>query len=460
MTRVSTQLLEKYRTSAPRYTSYPTALDWVKESFDPAAYSDELRAAASHSDALSVYVHVPFCDAMCLYCGCNVIVTQRDDRVDRYLDRLELEFERVGATGIGARKVHQYHWGGGTPTHLSPDRMQRLHAAFEGVFGRSDDAESAIEVDPRVTSIEHLDALAGMGFGRISMGVQDFEPEVQAATQRVQSFELTRDLVEASRARGMDSVNIDLMYGLPHQSRAGFARTVQRVLELRPDRVALFHYAHVPWLKKHQNALDIEAAPDSATKLEIFVDAMEAFVDAGYVYLGLDHFALPDDELALAAREGTLHRNFMGYTTRRGSEMVSFGVSSIGEVNGCFAQNFHHEADYLRAIDRGGLATMRGHRMSDEDRLRRDVILGLMCNGVIDKQRVASEHGIDFDAHFAGELEALVPLRDDGLVELDTDALRLTELGQLFMRNVALPFDRYYAARTERGREGSFSKTL
>lgn len=460
--RVSAELLEKYRTSAPRYTSYPTAVDWKPESYEATGYADELAASAQRTDPISVYVHVPFCEQMCLYCGCNVVITRSTNRVDNYLDHLEREFERVGATGIGSRPVHQYHWGGGTPTHLSPERMQRLQRAFDQVFTRTHDGESAIEVDPRVTTLDHLDALADMGFGRISMGVQDFESDVQEASRRVQSVEQTRALVDGARARGMSSVNIDLMYGLPHQTRAGFRRTIDTVLDMRPERVALFHYAHVPWLKKHQTALDMDAAPSSEDKLEIFLDAIEAFTAAGYVYLGLDHFALPDDELALAARDEKLHRNFMGYTTHKGSEMVSLGVSAIGEVNGCFSQNFPNEGEYLAAIDSGGLASKRGHRMSDDDRLRRDLILGLMCNGVIDKIRLAGDHGIDFDAHFADELRSLEPMVGDGLVTLDKDAVRLTELGQLFMRNVALPFDHYFAARAERGKDGdgTFSKTL
>tara|TARA_R110002072_G_scaffold136119_2_gene277983 strand:+ start:5308 stop:6699 length:1392 start_codon:yes stop_codon:yes gene_type:complete len=459
---VSAALLEKYRTSAPRYTSYPTAIDWVPESFEPANYADELKAAANNTAPISVYVHVPFCEQMCLFCGCNVVITRSTDRVDRYLDRLECEFERVGDTGIGSRPVHQYHWGGGTPTHLTPDRMLRLQSAFDDVFTRTEDSESAIEVDPRVTTLEHLDALAQMGFGRISMGVQDFEEDVQVAINRVQSIEQTRMLVDGARARGMQSVNIDLMYGLPHQTLEGFQRTIDVVLDMRPERVALFHYAHVPWMKKHQTALDMGVAPSSEIKLEIFLRAMEAFTQAGYVYLGLDHFALPDDELARAAKAERLHRNFMGYTTHKGSEMVSLGVSAIGEVNGCFAQNFASDAEYLDAIDDGGLATKRGHRMSDDDRLRRDIIMGIMCNGVLDTQRIGADHGVDVNTMFADELKSLEPMVQDGLITMDANAVRLTELGQLFMRNVALPFDRYFAARAAGGRDGdgTFSKTL
>ena len=460
---VSTELLERYRTSAPRYTSYPTAVDWQKETFEPARYPEHLAATAQAStDPLSLYVHLPFCAEMCLFCGCNVVITRREDRVERYLDHLALEFERVLATGIGRRPVHQLHWGGGTPTHLSPEQLRRVFGMIRSGFELTPDAEVAIEVDPRVTTEEHLAVLGELGFNRVSMGVQDFDLKVQEAVKRVQPLELTTRLVEGARAAGMGSVNLDLMYGLPHQSRAQYARTVQETLALRPERVALFHYAHVPWMKKHQTALDMDAAPSSEEKLELFADAVEAFQDAGYVYLGLDHFALPGDELAEALAAGTLHRNFMGYTTHSGSEMLSFGVSAIGEIDGCFVQNLHQEPEYVAALESGGLATFRGHRMSDEDRLRREVILGLMCNGRLDKDQVSARHGIDFNTHFRAELEQLRPLAADGLLEDGASALRLTDLGQMFMRNVAVVFDTYYAARQSAGRtgEGTFSKTL
>lgn len=459
---VSAELLEKYRTSAPRYTSYPTAVDWSPDTFDPAEYATRLANEAAREGPLSVYVHLPFCVEMCLFCGCNVVITRKEERVENYLAHLEKEFAHVAETGIGSRAVHQYHWGGGTPTHLDVEQMRRVQAAFEGAFELAPKAEVAIEVDPRVTSTEQVEALAEMGFNRISLGVQDFNHDVQVAIKRVQSEELTRRLIDDARKNRIRSVNVDLMYGLPEQTRASFKRTVDTVLDIRPERVALFHYAHVPWMKKHQTALDMDAAPDSAEKLAIFIDALEAFIDAGYVYLGLDHFALPDDELAKALQAEKLDRNFMGYTTRRGDAMVSLGVSSIGDIDGCFVQNHPVEADYLAAVAAGGFGTKRGHALSADDGLRRDVILGLMCNGVLHKGAIEAKHGIEFDAVFAPELAALAPLADDGLVHLDPDALRLTPLGQLFMRNVALPFDKYYAARQARGENsgGTFSKTL
>lgn len=454
-------LLQRYATSAPRYTSYPTAVDWDKD-FDPTRYGELLRTAAASDEPLSLYVHLPYCAELCLFCGCNVVVSRSRDRADRYLDALEREIEFVAASGIGRRLVSQYHWGGGTPTQIKLDQMKRVHAAVAKAFRFAPDAEIAIEVDPRVTTRDQIQWLAETGFNRVSMGVQDFEPDVQKAIKRVQSEAQTRAIVDAAREFGIGSVNIDLIYGLPHQTLAGFERTVRRVLDIRPERVALFHYAHVPWMKKHQTALDLEAVPSSDAKLTIFLRALEMFQAAGYAYIGLDHFALPDDELARAKDAGTLQRNFMGYTTRRGGDMISLGMSSIGEIAGAFAQNAHTEAEYLRLVKERGYATFRGHQQSAEDRLRRDVILGLMCNLVLDTRAVGAQHGVDFDRHFARELEELVPLQADGLVELLPGSIRVTPLGQLFLRNVALPFDVYYRARQAKGGDGqrTFSRTV
>ncbi len=454
-------LLERYATSAPRYTSYPTAVDWTKD-FDATRYPDLLRGAAASTDSLSLYVHLPFCAEMCLFCGCNVVVSRSRERADRYIDALEREIEFVAASGIGRRPVRQYHWGGGTPTQLTLEQMQRVQRAITRAFTIADDAEVAIEVDPRVTTRDQIRWLAEAGFNRVSLGVQDFEADVQKAIKRIQSETETRAVVDAAREAGIPSVNIDLIYGLPHQTQAGFERTVQRVLDIRPERVALFHYAHVPWMKKHQTALDIDAAPTSDEKLSIFLRALELFRGAGYAYIGLDHFALPNDELARAQAAGTLQRNFMGYTTRRGGDMVSLGVSAIGEVAGAFVQNAHAEPEYVAAANERGFATFRGHELSAEDRLRRDVIVGLMCNLVLDTAAVGARHGVDFAQHFARELSELAPLQADGLVQVTPTAIRVTPLGQLFLRNVALPFDAYYRARQATGGDGqrTFSRTV
>ncbi len=461
---VSPELLERYATSAPRYTSYPTAVDWTRE-FEPATYPELLTRAAAKDEPLSLYLHVPYCAEMCLFCGCNVTITRSRERVATYIEHVEREVESIAASGIGRRPVRQYHWGGGTPTHLELEEIERVQRAIGGAFGLAPDAEASVEVDPRVTTPAQIELFARLGFNRISMGVQDFDPKVQRHVKRVQSEEATREIVAAARGAGMGSLNIDLIYGLPHQSLEGFARTLDAVLDIRPERVALFHYAHVPWIKKHQEALDTGAIPAAAQKIEIFLDALSRFRDAGYDALGLDHFALPDDELSQAAREGTLGRNFMGYTTRRGSDMVSLGVSAIGEVSDTFVQNDAAEPRYLERVRDQGFATFRGHTLTREDRLRRDVIMALMCNGRIDKRRIEAQHGIEFDATFATELSALEPMQTDGFIELGQDSLAVTELGRLFLRNLALPFDRYLAERrASRGGgaddERTFSKTL
>lgn len=464
---VPKELLARYATSAPRYTSYPTAVDWEKDpelAFDPTTYGERLEAAATArpDEPISLYTHVPYCAELCLFCGCNVQISRSAERRERYLEAVEHELRFIERTGIQRREVKQFHWGGGTPTSLDPDQLARLFESIMGRFRMAEGAEVSIEVDPRVTTTAQIERLASLGFNRISMGVQDFEPDVQSAIKRVQSEEMTRNVIQSARESGMESVNIDLIYGLPHQTRDGFKRTVETTLDIAPERVALFHYAHVPWMKKHQAAMDTDAMPSAEQKLDLFADSIEAFDAAGYVYLGLDHFALPEDELSVAAADGTLHRNFMGYTTQRGREMVSLGVSSIGEVDGCYVQNIANEPEYVRDVAERGFATYRGHAMSPEDRMRRDIILELMCNGRVDKRRIEAEHGVDFDATFALELEELETPASDGLVELSSDLIKLTPIGQVLMRNVAVPFDRYLRERKARGESGksTFSKTL
>ena len=464
---VPKELLARYATSAPRYTSYPTAVDWEKDperAFDPTTYGERLEAAAAArpDEAISLYTHIPYCAELCLFCGCNVQISRSAERRERYLEAVEHELRFIEQTGIQRREVKQFHWGGGTPTSLDPDQLARLFESIMGRFRMAEGAEVSIEVDPRVTTTEQIERLAALGFNRISMGVQDFEPDVQSAIKRVQSEEMTRNVIQSARESGMESVNIDLIYGLPHQTRDGFKRTVETTLDIAPERVALFHYAHVPWMKKHQAAMDTDAMPSAEQKLDLFADSIEAFDAAGYVYLGLDHFALPEDELSVAAADGTRHRNFMGYTTQRGREMVSLGVSSIGEVDGCYVQNIANEPEYVRDVAERGFATYRGHAMTPEDRLRRDIILELMCNGRVDKRRIETEHGIDFDATFALELGELQIPAEDGLVELSADEIKLTPVGQVLMRNVAVPFDRYLRQRKASGESGqsTFSKTL
>lgn len=458
---VPAALLERYAVAAPRYTSYPTAVDW-RGDLDPATYAARLATAASAPGPLAVYVHIPFCEALCLFCGCSVVITQKHDRGGAYVDQLALEFAAAGKTGIGRRAVTQYHWGGGTPTFLSESEITRLHEAFSRAFTLAPDAEVAIEVDPRHTTAGQIALLARLGFNRISLGVQDFDQQVQEAVNRVQSFEQTRAVCDAARAAGIHSLNIDLIYGLPWQTPAGFARTLERVLEIRPERVALFNYAHVPWIRKHQTALPESAFPSPAVKMEIFTQSVARFTAAGYDYIGLDHFALPHDELAIARRAGTLQRNFMGYTTRRGDDLLPFGMSAIGSVGGAFVANPRDLTAWSTRVDQQGLAVERGHVLDADDALRSAVIMALMCVGRVDIRAIERAHGIAFAAHFATEIAELAPAVADGLVTITPEAITATTLGQVFLRNIAVPFDRYFRLRRERaaGTDRTFSRTV
>jgi oxygen-independent coproporphyrinogen III oxidase len=458
---IPVDLLERYGVAAPRYTSYPTAVDW-RGDLDPASYFDRLERAASSTEPLSVYVHVPFCEERCLFCGCNVVVTHRHERATPYLDDLEREIKAVAATGINERPVRQLHIGGGTPTFLSEAELERLANALWGAFAIAQDAEVAIEVDPRHATAGQIALLRKFGFNRLSAGVQDFDPKVQEAVRRVQSEEQTRAVVTTARALGYESVNIDLIYGLPFQTYEGFDRTLDQIIDMRPDRIALFHYAHVPWIRKHQNALQDDAFPDVRLKSRIFLNAVARLRGAGYDSIGLDHFALADDELARAVRDGTLQRNFMGYTTRRGGDLVPFGVSSIGEIGGAFVQNAKDVPTWSERLRTVGHAIERGHVLDADDVLRRDVIMKMMCLGSIDLAGIERDHGIGFGERFDRELKDCAVLEKDGLLRVSRDRIEATALGRHFLRNLAVPFDRYFRARTAAaGDTGkTFSRTL
>ena len=460
--QVPRALLERYAVAAPRYTSYPTAVDW-KNNATAEEYDAAVSAAATRSnEPLALYVHIPFCQELCLYCGCNVHITRNNSRGPVYVQHLKEQIAHAAQRGLGARPLTQHHWGGGTPTWLPCELIEELCSAISAVFRPAPNAEVAIEVDPRVTTDAQLALLGRLGFNRLSLGVQDFDPQVQQAVKREQSYEETQRVIEVGRASGFRSVNIDLIYGLPHQTVAGFNDTVQRTITLRPERVALFHYAHVPWLKKHQRTIDQAAVPDIEAKFAIFSAAVEAFSAAGYVSIGLDHFALPDDELSVARDAGTLQRNFMGYSTRAGAELLPLGVSAIGEIDGAYWQN---DADLFswqrRVAENAGNAVVRGHRLSAEDKLRRALIMEIMCLGKLDFEVWSQRIGEPMAQRFATELKDLEPLAADGLVDIDARGLRLTALGQVFMRNVAVVFDVYHRQRTASGSAAQpFSRTL
>lgn len=460
-TQVDAEVLSRLAVAGPRYTSYPTAPEWTDDFGEAEGAAAYARAAARPDEPLSVYVHLPFCRRLCLYCGCTVEIHGKQSRADRYLDAVEAELALVAAALGERRDVVQLHWGGGTPTFLSVDQLRRLHGALATTFRISDDAEVSLEVDPHVTTPEQVAALTDLGFNRISMGVQDFDPAVQAAVRREQTLEETEALIENARARGVEGVNVDLMYGLPEQTEAGFRSTLDHVARLRPDRLAVFGYAHVPWMKPAQKALEKYSLPDPALRTRLFGLALERLSDAGYTVIGLDHFALDDDPMTAALRSGDLHRNFMGYATRPAEDMVGLGMSAIGDVAGAFLQNPRDTASYEATLAEGRLPTARGLRRSAEDELRRTVILSLMCRMRLDWDELEAETGrADLAEHFADAWSQLAPFAEQGFCTLAERRLEVTPLGRLFLRHMAMVFDEYLAAKRAAGEGPRFSKTL
>ncbi len=443
MRTITAERIRRYDRPGPRYTSYPTAAEFHPGA-DATVYDDHLRRAAEAQDEpISLYLHLPFCAERCHYCGCNVVITRRREIAERYLDGLEREIRAVARRLHRRRQLRQVHWGGGTPTYLTVGELRRLGAVLRDSFELTSDAEMAIEIDPRVTTVEQLETLQELGFNRLSMGVQDFTPEVQQAVNRVQPFEPTAALIDAARGLGFASINLDLIYGLPLQTPETFARTLDRVLRLRPERVAVYSYAHVPWLKVQQRRIREQDLPTPAVKLELIASAIDSFRNAGYRSIGMDHFALPEDELGRALDAGTLWRNFMGYTIRQASDLIGCGLSAISDVAGGLFQNDPKLVRYQRAVDAGEWATYRGVVLSDEDRLRRFVITSLMCRFAVDAGEVEARFGVDFATTFAPEIEALGSFADDGFVEVTDDGIRVVGDGHLFVRNVCMVFDSY-----------------
>jgi len=454
---ISVDLLRRYNVPGPRYTSYPTAPVW-REGFSPRDY-EEILASSRKADSpapLSLYLHIPFCESLCYFCACTVVITGNHSVEEPYLALLEREIDWIAARTGEGREVVQLHWGGGTPTYLSPDHISRLAVRLRASFRFAENAEVGVEVDPRVTTEAHLEALRSAGFNRLSMGVQDFDPDVQKAIHRIQPFEETRALVEAARGLGFDSINMDLIYGLPLQTAESFRATIESILAIGPDRLAVYSYANVPWLKKHQKLLEPNL-PGEQEKFEIFRTALGCFTQAGYEYIGMDHFARPDDELARARRNRTLHRNFQGYTTKAGTDLVGMGVSAIGAIGDAFVQNRRELPDYRLAIERDGAATFRGFRLSFDDRVRRAVIGNLLCHGVVVASEIERNFRIDFSTYFADSLERLAPCAEDGLVEISPSEIHATPLGRIFLRNLAMAFDSYLPNQSAKP---LFSKTL
>lgn len=438
-------LIRRYDTSGPRYTSYPTALQF-HEGFS----EDDYRQAAARSNAaggpLSLYVHIPFCDTVCYYCACNKVVTKDRGKARPYLDDVYREMALQSALFDAGRPVDQLHWGGGTPTFLSHDEMRELMEQTGEHFAlKTDDTgEYSIEIDPREADAATIRLLREIGFNRISLGVQDFDPLVQKAVNRIQSVEETREVVDTAREQAFHGVSIDLIYGLPHQSRDRFMATLDRVIELDPDRLSIFNYAHLPQRFKPQRRIAAEDLPRPAEKLDILGSTIEYLLDAGYVLIGMDHFARPDDPLAIAQREGSLHRNFQGYSTHAECDMVAMGASSISQVGGAFSQNVKDLDRYHEALIAGHLPIEKGLVTSEEDALRRQVITELMCHFRLSIPDVENRFGIDFAEHFTDALDELADMARDELVTLHPEEIVVESRGRLLIRNICMAFDEYH----------------
>ncbi len=457
---VSPELLRRYDVAGPRYTSYPTA-DRFVEAFTANDYVQALQQRRSGAAALvlplSLYVHIPFCESLCYYCACNKIITKHHDRAAEYLRYLSREVDlHTAQLGVG-QTVSQLHLGGGTPTFLSDAELRELMAMLRRSFTLAPGGEYSIEVDPRTIDASRLDTLAELGFNRLSFGVQDFDLAVQKAVHRVQPAEQVFALVEAARARGFESVNVDLIYGLPQQTPESFTRTLKQVTELRPDRIALYAYAHLPERFKPQRRIATTELPGAAAKLSMLSNSLATFMGAGYVYVGMDHFALPNDALAIAKRQGRLHRNFQGYSTQPDCDLIALGVSSIGRIGATYSQNAKTLEEYYDAIDHGRFAVVRGLALSRDDLVRRAVIMALMCQGEVLFESIELAYLIDFRSYFAAEMETLQNLVEQGLVTVDDSGVQVTANGWFFVRAVAMVFDRYLQADRNRAR---FSKII
>jgi oxygen-independent coproporphyrinogen-3 oxidase len=447
------RLIRKYDGFGPRYTSYPTA-DRFDERFGAADYVAALQSRNDMRPAqpLSLYVHLPFCNTICYYCACNKIITANRARSARYVRYLEREIAIVGALVEGDPPLSQLHWGGGTPTFLAREEMSALMRNLRGGFRFAPDTEISIEVDPRKVEPDTIAFLAELGFNRISVGIQDFDAEVQRAVNRIQSEAETSAVMDAARAHRFASINADLIYGLPRQTVRGFDATLEKVAAMSPDRIALYSYAHVPHLFKTQEQIVAAELPSADVKLEILALAISRLTDAGYVYIGMDHFAKPDDELAIAQRERKLHRNFQGYSTRPDCDLLGFGISSIGKVGNAYVQNVKALDAYYPRLDASTLPVLRGVALAPDDMLRRDVIQRLMCDFELDFDAIERAHGVRFVEYFAPELVALRALAEDGIVDLRDRGLGVTPTGRLLVRAVAMPFDRHLREARERAR--------
>ncbi len=441
---IDLHLLKKYSKPGPRYTSYPTAPVFAP-AFDARAYHDEIirTNTSGEKSPLSIYVHLPFCDTLCYFCGCTMKVTRSRKRISEYNEYVKREIEKVASMISKDRSVVQLHWGGGTPSYLDPEEIFDLGNFIRERFNYADDIEASVEIDPRGLTRDHMVAFRDSGFNRVSMGVQDFNLKVQEAVNRVQPEEITRDAVNWSRELGFQSINLDLIYGLPFQTLETFSDTVDRIIDISPDRVAVFNYAHVPWLKPHQKVIDEKALPSPEIKLDIFKMTIEKLMEAGYWNIGMDHFSKPSDELYIAQQNKTLYRNFQGYSTKAGCDLYGFGMSAIGHFHETYQQNTKNIAEYYKRLDENVLATHAGYRMSADDQVRKEVIMRIMCDMELDKKEIENNFGISFDEYFTSSLVKLRDLESDGLVIHRDGKIVVEGIGRLVVRNIAMCFDAY-----------------
>ncbi len=455
---VDLELIRRLDKNGPRYTSYPTA-DRFVEAFNAESYRGWVakREIGGINRPLSLYVHIPFCNTLCFYCACNKEITKDRSRAVDYVRYMIKELDMQAALLGEGQRVEQLHWGGGTPTFLSDDLMRELMGAIRRHFKLVENGEYSIEIDPRKVSDQTIILLSELGFNRISIGVQDFDPQVQRAVNRIQSEAETLQVIRAARANGFKSVSLDLIYGLPKQTLKGFKATLDKVIAADPDRLSIYNYAHMPTIFKPQRRIHEEDLPAPQVKLDILSLAVRTLTDAGYVYIGMDHFAKPDDELAVAQRQGRLHRNFQGYSTHSDCDLVAIGVSSIGKIGPTYSQNFRELEDYYDALDRDELPIMRGMELNSDDLVRRAIIQALMCHFELSKESFNIAYLIDFDRYFAIELEELKEYEREGLLKLTPEWISVTPKGRMLIRNICMVFDKYLRTRQEHAR---YSKVI
>ncbi|MCS7052423.1 MAG: oxygen-independent coproporphyrinogen III oxidase [Ignavibacterium sp.] len=458
MFEVDLKKFKKYDKPGPRYTSYPTAPQF-NESFTHKDFLNEILKTnnAENKAPLSLYFHIPYCDTLCYFCGCNMIVTRNRNRISEYIKYLKKEISLIKSLLSEDRIVVQHHWGGGTPTHLNPDEINDLASFINSNFNFTTDAEISCEIDPRELKREHLEALRINKFNRISMGVQDFNEEVQKAVNRIQPEEITMQAINWIRELNFQSLNLDLIYGLPHQTVDSFEKTVDKIIKISPDRIAVFNYAHVPWLKKHMTLINPDDIPAPEVKLEILKMTIEKLTSNGYEFIGMDHFAKPDDELSIALKEKKLYRNFQGYSTHSGTDLYALGITSISQLKNIYAQNHKTEKEYYNALDSDILPTAKGYYLTLDDHIRRDVIMKLMCDFELEFSFIEEKYQINFKEYFKYGLENLKEMIDDGLLEVDDNKIKVFPIGKLLIRNIAMNFDGFIERNIDRAK---YSRTV